>query len=176
MKNMLSSFNKTFYCLVADEEFSFDKKNLLSKCFDISLEYSLNNNLERNLDGELVNLQPLTTTGDVAKEKFQLQLSGKGEIEMFEIGCKLLLATSAIIMPYSEYNGEHEKRRKIMFDYVFKDNNAPLENQASNLQEYADVEDKSNLFFIPLINVYVQEKNIKRKNGQLTWQLSLEEV
>lgn len=173
---MLSSFNKTFYCLVADEKFGFDKKNLLSKCFDISLEYSLNNTLERNLDGELVNLQPLTITREVLKEKFQFQLAGKGAIEMFEVGNKLLLATSAIIMPYSEYDASDTNNRKIMFDYVFESNNIPLENQVSNLAEYAETEDQSNLFFIPLINVYVQEKNIKRKNGEINWQLSLEEI
>ena len=157
---MLSNFNKTFYALVSGPAFGFDKKNFLKNSFNINFKYQVLNNVERNINGQLLQLKP--------REKFVINLSGNGSLCECNVGKELLFVSSVLKRPY-----QADQQRKVMFDYLFAEHDLPLKNMEGNIN---DLDDKKNLFFVPLIDVYITEKIVSMKKNIPTWELVLEEI
>lgn len=182
MKNMLSNINKDFFALVANERFSFDEKNFLKHTYDINFKYQIQNLLETNIDGNLINREK--------RDRLSIVLSGFGVIDAalhsdYNFSDKFLFVTSALL---KKYDNQKLPKRKILFDYVFKDNDIPLENKISNLHLYNSSATSSssaaagqqsipeNLYYIPEIQVYIKEKHIVYDKKKPSWSLLLEEI
>ncbi len=157
---MLSSFNRKFYALVDGPDFGFEKNNLLKNAFDIEFEYQVVNDLERNIDGALINLKP--------REKYVILLSGNGCLSECNVGKELVFVTSLLKSYYAS-----DRKRRIMFNYLFKDNEVPLKNMEPNVD---DVKNPEGMSFIPLVDVYVTQKVVSNKKGFPGWKLILEEI
>ena len=161
---MLSSGRKNFFYLVGDDNFSFEKDNFFKNCWDIDIQISSSNDLQRNLNGNLLNL-------DANKEeKLSFIVKGYGKLFLDNTKKTFFLISSVLSMPYSNDN-----KRKIMFDYLFDlKKGIPFTNQNSNLQQLANQND---MFFVPIIPVYI--KNLKVQNNSKNnpdWILELEEI
>lgn len=159
---MLLSFNKNFFALVirdASLSFSFKLENFLMHACDVELEVASNNNLERNIEGELINLNP--------KEKFVFKLKGNGILNYIDIEGEFLFITSKLKKRYAD------EKRPIIFDYLFLGHDIPLEDKAPNLGEIMEPED---MFCIPIFQVMVVSKNIYYKNKNSFCELVLKEV
>jgi len=168
MQSMLSSGRRDFFALIGDNKFSFkDKdKNYFNKCWDICIEHFSSNDLERSLNGSLINLD------EKKDQKIKLSLSGFGSLFIENTAKPFYLVTSALIMPYFS-----ENKRQVMFDHLFdlRKEGIPLEDKESNLE---DVVDKEDAFFIPIVPVYIRNKkvSIDSVNNQQKWSLELEEI
>lgn len=102
MTFVLSNPNKSFFILTKfDEQFDIAAENLLQDAWNVQCKYFVRNDLTRNVQGQLIQLNK--------DEKLNISLSGKGNI-------KTLDAKVSFLSSVLQLNKEAVQKRNIVRD------------------------------------------------------------
>lgn|GEM_PF-6698510 len=136
-----------------------NQKNLLKNAYDITYEFTQNNELVRAVTGNLLQIN--------SQQKFTIILNGFGRLPSLNSSSKCIynFISSNFILPY-----DSNCDRKILCNFVFEEGENFPENPVANLEKISEI--SGQIFFVPILKCKVKNQSVK--NDQ--WTLVLEEI